>query len=102
MLGFRDGRAQSVRSTEFLDEVTVMGERMLAGKAESIRADIRFDEYDSLAVIACKSRVDGIECSFIDDVATNKIAKVEERADGSQHLGRDMAFDRKQINLVSR
>lgn len=81
-------RAQPVRSAEFLDEVAVMGKRVLAGETEAVGAHPRFSENYPLLMIASECSIDGGERGLVDDIPANKIAKVEEGTEGSQHLGR--------------
>lgn len=102
VLGLGDGRAQPVRSAEFLDEVAVMGKRVLAGETEAVGAHPRFSENHPLLMIASERSIDGGERGLVDDIPANKIAKVEEGTEGSQHLGRDVALDGGKVYLEFR
>jgi hypothetical protein len=72
---------------------------MLAGKAEAIGDDARFLKYLPFFVITGEGSINCIESGFSNDVASYEVTEVEERAEGAQHLGRNMALDAGKVNL---
>jgi hypothetical protein len=72
---------------------------MLAGKAEAIGDDARFLEYLPFFVITGEGGINCIESGFPNDVVLYEVTEVEECAEGTQYLGRNMAFDAGKVNL---
>ncbi|KAF7295884.1 hypothetical protein HMN09_01132100 [Mycena chlorophos] len=94
MLRLRDRGAQAVWCRKLGNEIDVVGKGVLAGKTEAVRTDTALLEDRSLPVIPSERVLNFAQRLLCDGVSADEVAEVEERTEGAQHLGRDVALNR--------
>src|SRR5882757_11093877 len=95
VLAFCDGRTESIWCAKCWDVFAIMGHRMLAGKGQSFRtSDSSFLEDSAVLMKAFESVGQLIEGIFIEYGAPNDVAEIKIGSEGTNHRGRNMAFNR--------
>jgi hypothetical protein len=82
-----------------LSKITVVDKRVLAREGEAAGANTLLLEDRPLVVVTRKSRINLGKTFFVEDVAANKVTELEKCAKSAEHLSRDIALDRRKIDL---
>ena len=84
MFGLCNGRAQTVRCSETLDECAVMSDRVLARERKALGAGSDA-KYFSVSMEPSYSRIDRNKSFLVDHGATNEVTKFDDVCNGLNH-----------------
>jgi hypothetical protein len=81
-------------------EVSVVDKGVLARQGEAAWTNSLLLKDGPFVVVASKSGVNLSECSLVQDVTADKITEFEKCTECAKHLGRNIALDSREIDLL--